>query len=219
MKVSQESTDLIRELTIKFLNHLADQSNHICLRESKKTISMDHVASSLKGMKMETYLAKILKCDETELQDLNANQLKKKMKVNVVRRQKGSKNKMTEEERLELAKQQAQMFAKAEEEKNKEPEPTPEENTEAQANVPVMTLEQFAPIRFQQLSQDEQQVLLSYPAESQTQFLEEQYRTAIEKGFIAAPSPGLVAPIAVPAAQPSEAPQSSRIKEVEEDFE
>lgn len=75
------------------------------------------------------------------------------MKVNVVRRQKGSKNKMTEEERLELAKQQAAMFAQAEEDKPGEKLEMTELEPEvaqpvAAATVPEMTLEQFAPIRF-----------------------------------------------------------------------
>jgi histone H3/H4 len=48
IRMSQQSSDLIIQLTMHFLNYLSDTSNNACNAEGKKTITPGHVAKALK---------------------------------------------------------------------------------------------------------------------------------------------------------------------------
>jgi hypothetical protein len=48
MRLSQQSSELIIQLTMHFLNYLSDTSNNACNAEGKKTITPGHVAKALK---------------------------------------------------------------------------------------------------------------------------------------------------------------------------
>jgi histone H3/H4 len=47
-RMSCQSSDLIIQLTMRFLNYLSDTSNNVCNDEGKKTITPSHVAKALK---------------------------------------------------------------------------------------------------------------------------------------------------------------------------
>jgi histone H3/H4 len=48
VRMSSQSSDLIIQLSMNFLNYLSDTSNNVCNDESKKTITPSHVAKALK---------------------------------------------------------------------------------------------------------------------------------------------------------------------------
>ena len=54
IRMSQQSSDLIIQLTMHFLNYLSDTSNNACSAEGKKTITPGHVAKALKVITLLT---------------------------------------------------------------------------------------------------------------------------------------------------------------------
>ena len=54
MRMSQQSSDLIIQLTMHFLNYLSDTSINACNAEGKKTMTPGHVAKALK-VKLREY--------------------------------------------------------------------------------------------------------------------------------------------------------------------
>ena len=61
--MSQQSSELIIQLSMHFLNYLSDTSNNVCTVDGKKTITPAHVVGALQQLKMQKYLAKILELD------------------------------------------------------------------------------------------------------------------------------------------------------------
>ena len=102
IKITQECADLVRILSIKFVNHLSAKANKCCLIDEKKSITQIHVAQALQSSKLESYLAKILKNEDGDMENLSGKELKDQLNQNLVRRQKRGKQKMTEEELQEL---------------------------------------------------------------------------------------------------------------------
>lgn len=47
-RMSCQSSDLIIQLTMNFLNYISDTANNVCNEENKKTITPSHVAKALK---------------------------------------------------------------------------------------------------------------------------------------------------------------------------
>jgi histone H3/H4 len=47
-RMSSQSSDLLIQLTMHFLNYISDSANNICNDENKKTITPSHVAKALK---------------------------------------------------------------------------------------------------------------------------------------------------------------------------
>ena len=47
-RMTCQSSDLIIQLTMRFLNILSDTSNNVCNENGKKTITPNHVAKALK---------------------------------------------------------------------------------------------------------------------------------------------------------------------------
>lgn len=66
MRMSQQSSDLIVQLAMHFLNYLSDTSNNVCNKEGKKTITPTHVVQALKELKMQSYITEILKMENTD---------------------------------------------------------------------------------------------------------------------------------------------------------
>jgi histone H3/H4 len=66
MRMSQQSSDLIVQLSMHFLNYLSDTSNNVCNKEGKKTITPTHVVHALKELKMHSYISEILKMENTD---------------------------------------------------------------------------------------------------------------------------------------------------------
>jgi histone H3/H4 len=48
VRMSQQSSDLLIQLSMHFLNYLSDTSNNMCNAEGKKTITPSHVVKALK---------------------------------------------------------------------------------------------------------------------------------------------------------------------------
>ena len=48
VRMSCQSSDLIIQLTMSYLNILSDTANNVCNEEGKKTITPSHVAKALK---------------------------------------------------------------------------------------------------------------------------------------------------------------------------
>ena len=112
LRATQQSCDLISQLTAHFLTHLASNSNDLCNDAGKKTISHQHVGAALKKMKMDSILAKILELDlpqneselnltEKETQKLISKQMAGKMKKKKKRGFNPNTGGLTEEQLLE----------------------------------------------------------------------------------------------------------------------
>ena len=84
---------------------------------------------------MSSYIAKILKVDETQLAGLDNKQIDKAIKQNVIRRAKNTQSKMTKEEEEKLIEQQKLMFEEMQGQ-DEEAEDEPDEN-----DVPATTTE------------------------------------------------------------------------------
>jgi histone H3/H4 len=64
IRMSQQSSDLIVQLSMHFLNYLSDTSNNVCNKEGKKTITPTHVVQALRELKMNSYVGQILHMGE-----------------------------------------------------------------------------------------------------------------------------------------------------------
>jgi histone H3/H4 len=53
LKMTCQSSELIIQMTMTYLNYLSDQANNVCSNEGKKTITPSHVASALKVRKLD----------------------------------------------------------------------------------------------------------------------------------------------------------------------
>jgi len=65
-RISTEANEVILTMTKEFVNHLSSISNDIWLDGGKKTISQAHVAEAMKNLKLNSYLAKIMKVEDTK---------------------------------------------------------------------------------------------------------------------------------------------------------
>jgi histone H3/H4 len=56
---AKESRDLLIECCVEFIHLVSSEANEICERETKKTISADHVVKALVELGFEDYVAEI----------------------------------------------------------------------------------------------------------------------------------------------------------------
>jgi len=56
MTASKESLQLILDCCIEFIHLISSESNDVCEKESKKTISPEHVITALKTLGFESYI-------------------------------------------------------------------------------------------------------------------------------------------------------------------
>lgn len=66
-RIHQQSKELISNLCMHFLSHLAEQSNEFCSAQNKKTVCPDHVLDALTKMNLTRYFPKLAALDEEEL--------------------------------------------------------------------------------------------------------------------------------------------------------
>jgi len=101
MNASKETKDLVIECCVEFIHLISSESNDICEKESKKTISPEHVVSALKVLGFENYVE-----DVEEVWKDHKQQVKDREKKVSKLEQSG----LTEEELLQ---QQEALFAEA----------------------------------------------------------------------------------------------------------
>ena len=56
---SKESRDLIIECCVEFIHMISTEANEICEKESKKTISPEHIVGALKTLGFESYVEEV----------------------------------------------------------------------------------------------------------------------------------------------------------------
>ncbi|KAG8928528.1 negative cofactor 2 transcription regulator complex subunit ncb2 [Tulasnella sp. 419] len=98
---SKETRDLIIECCVEFIHLVSSEANDICEKESKKTISPEHIVSALKVLGFESYIEEV----QEVLKDHKQQQRDREKKVS-----KFEQSGLTEEE---LAAQQEALFAQA----------------------------------------------------------------------------------------------------------
>ena len=109
-RISTEANEVILSMSKEFVNHLSSVSNDICLEGGKKTISQAHVAEAMKNLKLDSYLMKIMKIEDTkELEGMTKKERKLKLNssLNVSRKK---RHRLTKEQEEELRRKQASLF-------------------------------------------------------------------------------------------------------------
>lgn len=134
-KISNETNDMILAMSCEFVNHLSSTSNDICLEGGKKTISQSHVAESMKNMKLQSYLAKILNVEDSKDIDTLTDKKRKEMLNSSLNVKRKKKKGLTPEEHAALLKKQQELFqshnAATEQEPAQQTHETPTFNTVA----------------------------------------------------------------------------------------
>jgi len=98
---SKETRDLVIECCVEFIHLISSEANEICEKESRKTISPEHVVGALKELGFEAYVSDV----EEVLKDHKQQQKLREKKVSKL-----DQSGLTEEE---LWAQQEALFAKA----------------------------------------------------------------------------------------------------------
>jgi len=98
---SKETRDLIIECCVEFIHLISSEANEICEKESRKTISPEHVVGALKELGFEAYISEV----EEVLKDHKQQQKLREKKVSKL-----DQSGLTEEE---LLAQQEALFAEA----------------------------------------------------------------------------------------------------------
>jgi len=101
MSCSKETRDLVIECCVEFIHLISSEANEICEKESKKTISPEHVVGALKVLGFESYVEEV----EEVLKDHKQQQKDREKKVSKL-----EQSGLTEAELLE---QQEALFAQA----------------------------------------------------------------------------------------------------------
>lgn len=98
---SKETRDLLIDCCVEFIHLLASEANEICEKESKKTISPEHVLAALEALGYSNYVADVQAAYQ-EHKSQAKDREKKTSKLDT--------SGMTEEE---LLKQQEELFERA----------------------------------------------------------------------------------------------------------
>ncbi|KAI8811700.1 TATA binding protein-associated phosphoprotein [Cladochytrium replicatum] len=109
---ARETRDLLTECCVEFIHLISSQANEICEKETKKTISGEHVISSLESLGFNEYVAEVMEV---------FNDHQKQQKDREKRTGRIDSSGMSKEE---LERLQEELFAKARQ-KNDEPSVSP----------------------------------------------------------------------------------------------
>ncbi|KAG8777207.1 negative cofactor 2 transcription regulator complex subunit ncb2 [Serendipita sp. 411] len=102
MSASKETLQLILDCCIEFIHLVSSESNEVCEKESRKTISPDHVLTALKALGFEKYIPELEEVLKDHKQIVKSDRDRKAAKM--------QDNDMTEEE---LVAMQQSLFAQS----------------------------------------------------------------------------------------------------------
>lgn len=125
LRPDKRLTDLMNDLSIKFISHLSLTGAQYCNKSGKKTLNIEHLIEALKIMHLDNYITRLSQeecLNEGAMEDTTHGMDTKNLKamVNSYRKKSGKRKKFvqTPEELEELARQQNIMFEQARNEMN-----------------------------------------------------------------------------------------------------
>lgn len=102
LTASKESLQLILDCCIEFIHLVSSESNEVCEKESRKTISPDHVLTALKALGYERYIPELEEVLKDHKQLVKTDRDRKAAKLH--------DNDMTDEQLMEM---QQSLFAQS----------------------------------------------------------------------------------------------------------
>ncbi len=115
---SKESRDLLIECCVEFIHLVSSEANEICEKDSRKTISPEHIMSALQALGFESFITNVEGALNEHKESVKGTKEKRNSKL--------ENSGLTQEE---LEKQQEELFAKARARMEQQQNPEPQENS------------------------------------------------------------------------------------------